>query len=277
MRAFCTIALCHVVLTAGCSASTSQTEDTTPETTAASDATGSTEAPAGDDTHQRALEAAQAFGEALGPILSTVPDDRAFEACERSNELIARANALNEVGVPAGVSDADAYREELARLPAAVTMMATYCGRGVETVPANLWVSAELTFYRLLFLLEPTLAPTSEAGPNESSHVAAARAVLAALAPVVSAHREDRSRVLCEQLDPLVASVERLAGEGTPSDTPAARNYTEESERLTSEANAASTQCGEGSESMSSDLSVTIEVAADRLWLMLHRRWPGAS
>lgn len=271
MRLSLLFGLIYLLQCVGCSSSSSQTEATTPEPTTSDGVADSTGASGGDDTRQRAIEAAAAFSEALGPILATVPDDRAFEACERANDLMNRANALSDISVPEGVSDADAYREELARLPAAATMMSTYCGRGVDTVPPNFWVSAELTYYRLMLQLDPSLG-----SPSESSHIAAARAVREVLEPIAEAHPEDRISELCQRIEQLVPSVEQLQGEGTPSDLPASRYYTEEMARLVAETTTAANQCGEGIESVSSQASITIEVTVHRLWFMLHRRWPGA-
>lgn len=272
MRLSLFFGLIYLLQSVGCSSSSSQTETTTPEPTTSDGAADSTEASGEDDTRQRALEAAGAFGEALGPILATVPDDRAFEACERANDLMNRANDLREVGVPEGVSDAQECQEELARLHSATTMMATYCGRGVDTVPPNFWVSAELTFYRLMLMLDPALGGS----PSESSHGAAVQAVREALEPMLQAHREDRISQLCQVIEPLATSVERLEGEGTPSDLPSSRHYTEEMTRLVTETRTSATQCGEGIDAVSSQASITIEVTAHRLWFMLHRRWPGS-
>lgn len=273
MRTSLLVFMVYMLQCTGCSSSSSQTETTTPDSTTSEGVDDSTAPSGGDDRLQRALEAAGVFGDALGPILATVPDDRAFEACERANDLMNRSNALREVGVPEGVSDAQACQEELARLHSATTMMATYCGRGVDTVPPNFWVSAELTFYRLMLMLDPSLGGS----PRESVHVASVQAVREVLEPMLQAHREDRISQLCQVVEPLVASVERLEGEGTPSNLPSSRHYTEEMTRLVTETRTSATQCGEGIEAVSSQASITIEVTAHRLWFMLHRRWPGSS
>jgi len=273
MRVFEPISLAIiVVLIAGCSASTAQPNETTPEPVGTEDSTEAV-ATESDDTLQRAQAAATAFGEALGPVLTAEPEVRNFEACERANELVMQANALNAVGVPDDVPDDDAYREELARLPTAVNMMATYCGRGVETVPADFWVSAELTYYRLLVQLEPSLR--GEPGEDESSQTTAAREVRAALAPVAAAHREDRITTLCQAADSLGTAVAALQTAGTPSGLPGERHYTAELERLTTAAGTAATECSEGINAVSNGLAISILVSAERLWLMLHRRWPG--
>jgi hypothetical protein len=151
-------------------------------------------------------------------------------------------------------------------------MMATYCGRGVETVPPNFWVPAELTFYRLMLRLDPSMGGT----PSESSHISAARAIRELLEPITQAHREDRADVLCQRIEPLVAGVERLESEGTPSELSASRHYTEEMTRLVETTRTAATGCGEGSESMATDVTITIEVTTLRVWFMLHSRWPGS-
>lgn len=266
MRLALTIQMVYLV---GCSAGTSQSEDTTPEAVETGGSEVSDSESGDDSSHQQVLEASRAFGEALGPILATVAEDRNFEACERANELVMRANELRDLGAPEGISDA--YGEELANLPRDTNLIATYCGRGVDTLPPEIWVSAELTFYRLLLLLHP-----STDGSAESSHITAVDALREALEPISSAHREDRVSRLCERIDQIVPLCEGLEGMEAPSEIPSPRHYSEELNRLVTTTTTTATQCGEGVDTVSTDPTFTLEVATLRLWLMLHRKWPGA-
>lgn len=251
-------------LLSSCGGTTAVVEETTPEPVTEAITTE----PEVDDGREAAQEAAQAFAAALGPILVASPSVQRFVACDRVNALLAGAIALRDAGVPDGVVSPAVYQEELARLPAATTMMATYCGRGEDTVPADFWVSSELIFYRLLSLLEAD-------STLESGQVTAASALRELLAPVFAAHREDRVSALCEIAEPLVEAAEELESAGTPAGFSSSTHYPQELTRLLTLSRTATTECAAGVGDVSASLPISVEVSSHRIWLMLHDRWPG--
>lgn len=265
-------ALAWLAVTAGCSAGSGGARETTPEPGPAEPATGEAAAPAGDATLPGAVAAAGSFAESLGPVLAAPPEVRAFEACDRADELLIRATELRDAGVPASVARPEAYEDEVSRLPAAVTVLRTGCGRGPESLTEGFEVPVELGFYRVLLQLEPSMP----AAAGAESAVEAARAVRDVLAPVVEAHRDARADALCDRATALVEAVEGLAGEA-PTELAAGRRYGDELARLAEAAGAAATACEGGAASLPAAAPTTVEVTADRLWLMLHGRWPGAA
>jgi hypothetical protein len=262
-----------LVQLSGCSAGTTQSDGTTSDLESPDTPTGEDEAPAqGDDAPERALAAARAFGEELGPVLVAPPDARGFEACERAGELMNRAAALREVGVPAGVRDSGRYREDVARLHSDATLMSTHCQGGDETVDSNVATPVELTFYRVLLQLQALRAEATD----EGAAVAAARALLEVLDPITTTPMDERPAAVCARIEELAASVGRLREASVPPQLASSRHYTEDMTRLAAASNMAATYCGRGAETLTPDLVISIEVTSDRLWLMMHGQWPGA-
>jgi hypothetical protein len=270
--------LLQVFQLSGCSSSTAQAGTSAPEPATQDAEVVEDAAPLqGDDSLERALAAANAFGEELGPVAVANADVRNFEVCERIGELVTRATALRDVGVPAEVPTPAAYREEIARLPADATMMASSCERDVDTVPGSLSISIELTFYRVLLQLESARSNASQEPTDETGSIAAARAVRDVLDPIVETHMDDRATALCARIDDLVASVDRLRAASVPPRLASSRHYGEEVPRLAAATHMAATYCGRSVETLSGDLVISIEVTFDRIWLMQHGQWPGDS
>jgi hypothetical protein len=269
--------LAAAMLLSGCGAGAARSDETTAERVSSASAEDEGAAPASDDVLGPALEAAASFAASLGPILAAEPEVRGFEACDRARDLLVRSTALRDAGTPASVEDPDAYAEEIARLPAAATVVVTQCERGPENAPAGFWISAELTFYRILLQLEPSMPAGRQPASGAEGSVEAARAVRDALAPVVEAHAEERPDALCERVGALAAAVGRLEAEAVPAGLAAGPAYAAERARLADAARAAATACGSGPEAMPADLPTTLEVTADRVWLMLRGHWPGAA
>lgn len=270
MRTGFIVASMLVLGLSGCSGGATQAEGTTPADEAAV-AQAPVEATAeANDTLARALGAAQAFGEALGPVLVATPEVRGFEACERAGELMNRAAALREAGVPAEVAAPDRYREAIGQLPRDATLMSTNCQGDGESLPVNFVTAVELSFYRAAIPLV-----VAQAGVGDSEPEAAAQAVMELLAPVAATPIDERPAAVCARAADLVTAVNRLRELGPPPALAASSRYQEEVARLAASTSMAATYCGRGVETLTGDLVISIEVGADRVWLLLHGAWPG--
>jgi hypothetical protein len=273
MRAAFVVASMLVLQLSGCSGGATQTAETTPANGAAAASTAD-EAPAeGDDTLERALGAARAFGEILGPALVATPEVRGFEACERAGELMNRAASLRDVGVPTEVAAPDRYREAIGRLPADATLMSTNCQGDGESLPVNFLIAVELSFYRILIPLVAARAGSQPAA-GESEPIAAARDVQEILDPITAMPIDDRAGAVCEQIDGLVEGTGRLRGAGAPPELSSSAHYAEEVARLAAAANMAATYCDRGAATLTNDLVISLEITFDRVWLLLQGAWP---
>jgi hypothetical protein len=258
----------------GCSGGTTQAEATTPTEPEAAPTEGGGGPAQADDTLERALGAAQAFGETLGPVLVATPEVRGFEACDRAGELMNRAAALRNVGVPAEIQAPDVYREAIGRLHADATVLSTNCQGDGESLPPNFLTAVELSLYRVLIPLVAARA-ASQAEAGESEPVAAAQAVREILDPISATPIDDRPGAVCERIDDLSEGAGRIRGAGAPPQLSSSSHYSEEVARLAAATSMAATYCERGAETLTGDLVISIEVTFDRVWLMLHGGWPG--